>query len=235
MGDIDVETYLSLVKTPTNVLNKAGAAAAFFLQGRHDEPGFPDVVAIGAEFSERSIVDLFLWHWRQGTYKDLMPWSDPETDAIKTEQCMRLGRADLVLYHADGSATVVEAKNGDGKNYQYIASAIGQVSLYASQLATQQILTKVRRAILWSSHQNDNAHAETLATACRFADVTPINFTVGIWIHWRLRALIDLIAWMDDNRREGDGFEFICATLFGFGDRWVAKFGYKSMALQPYS
>lgn len=100
----------------------------------------------GARTTERDVVRTFLEVrevWAAG-----VPFH-PE-DTIVTEMAFRHGRADLVIFHVDGTATVVEAKDGT-KGYSHVVAGIGQASLYAAQLAMTRSLRGVRRCLLWSS------------------------------------------------------------------------------------
>ena len=91
-------------------------------------------------------------------------------DTIVKEMSFKYGRSDIVIFHIDGSATVIEAK--DGMNgYRHVVSGIGQVSLYASQLINKKVSLKVvRRALLWSS-SGDMDIDNQIAEACRLAGV----------------------------------------------------------------
>lgn len=77
----------------------------------------------------------------------------PHTAACtcRYEQSFKYGRADIVIYHVDGSASVIEVKDGT-KGYTHTVSGIGQATLYATQLAMSKgAVTKVRRCLMWSS------------------------------------------------------------------------------------
>lgn len=99
--------------------------------------------------SERDLVRAFLVAHAGGCLEERLPMT---TECkIVTEMAFRYGRADLVVFHSDGSATVVEAKDG-AKGYSNVAAGIGQSGLYAVQLAMSKGAVKsVRRALLWSS------------------------------------------------------------------------------------
>lgn len=94
-------------------------------------------------------------------------------DTIVSEQGFRVGRADLVVYHVDGSATVIEAKDGS-RGYNHVVAGIGQASLHAVQLADSKgAVKRVRRALFWSS----TADIETdlaIEAACEVAGVIPM-------------------------------------------------------------
>jgi hypothetical protein len=122
--------------------------------------------------SEAMAVQVFLARWARGAYLDLLPWSNPELDLPRTEQAFNLGRADVVLYHADGTATVVEAKDGS-KGYSEVAKGIGQASFYATQLRQLGTVSAVRGAVMWTSV--GKGADEVLIEACHQAGVTPIH------------------------------------------------------------
>ena len=85
----------------------------------------------------------------------------------------RYGRADLVLFHVDGSATVVEAKDGS-RGYTHVVAGIGQAGLYATQLAMSKgAIKKVRRALLWSS-TGDAMLDALIEESCLQAGVVPV-------------------------------------------------------------
>jgi hypothetical protein len=73
-----------------------------------------------------------------------------ELDTVVYEMSLRYGRADIVVFHGDGTASVIEAKDG-AKGYTHVVGGIGQASLYATQIGMTKSLRGVRRAILWSS------------------------------------------------------------------------------------
>ena len=98
---------------------------------------------------ERDLVRQFIEIQDAGCHDERLPLT-AECVLIR-EQAFKYGRADIVAYHSDGSATVIEAKDGT-KGYSHVIGGIGQATLYAVQLAnTKGALTSVRRALLWSS------------------------------------------------------------------------------------
>jgi hypothetical protein len=104
---------------------------------------------------------------------DVLPFFNPRQDTVVFEMKFAYGRADIVIFHADGTATVIEAK--DGKNgYTGIVAGIGQASLYAAQLASLRAVKSVRRALMWSFRKP--ADAEVICQACDVAGVIPIPF-----------------------------------------------------------
>lgn len=75
-------------------------------------------------------------------------------DTIIREMAFKFGRADIVVFHIDGSASVIEAKDG-AKGYNHVVAGIGQAGLYSAQLAMNKgALTVVRKCLLWTSTGN---------------------------------------------------------------------------------
>lgn len=138
------------------------AAAEFLAEAGRDHGGV-----------ESDLVRLFLQQEQTGRHdKDI---GTGPNDTIVTEMPFRFGRADLVEFHADGSATVIEAKDG-ARGYGHVASGIGQASLYAVQLAAAKgALTYVRRALMWTSTGHPASDAEICA-ACVAAGVIPMEW-----------------------------------------------------------
>ena len=96
-----------------------------------------------------------------------------KSDTVVTEMSFKYGRADIVVFHIDGSATVIEAKDGSN-GYNHVVAGIGQASLYASQLANKRVnLKEVRRALLWSS-SGDRDEDDQIKEACLMAGVIPM-------------------------------------------------------------
>ena len=89
------------------------------------------------------------------------------------EQSFKYGRADIVIYHVDGSASVIEVKDGT-KGYTHTVSGIGQATLYATQLAMSKgAVNKVRRCLMWSS-TGDIQLDVLIEIACEKAGVIPL-------------------------------------------------------------
>ena len=99
----------------------------------------------------------------------------PHTEACTClyEQSFKYGRADIVIYHMDGSASVIEVKDGT-KGYTHTVSGIGQATLYATQLAMSKgAVSKVRRCLMWSS-TGDIQLDVLIEIACEKAGVIPL-------------------------------------------------------------
>jgi hypothetical protein len=103
-------------------------------------------VALGLRGTERDLVRTFLE--AREAYKDLVPFD--AADTVVTEMAFRYGRADIVIFHVDGSASVIEAKDC-AKGYSHVVAGIGQAGLYATQLALAKTIPNVRRCLLWGS------------------------------------------------------------------------------------
>jgi hypothetical protein len=120
---------------------------------------------------EKYIVQAFGQSFGCGIYEDRIPMTGGDT--IVYEMALKFGRADIVVFHVDGSASVIEVKDGT-KGYNHVVAGIGQATLYAVQLASRKDAVKrVRRCLLWSSagsHLLDGVIEET----CEQAGVIPL-------------------------------------------------------------
>ena len=74
-----------------------------------------------------------------------LPFFDHKLDTVAYEMALPHGRADIVIFHLDGSTTVIEAKDG-ANGYTHIAQGIGQLAFYATQLALKGKVKRVRKA-----------------------------------------------------------------------------------------
>ena len=121
--------------------------------------------------TETHVVRQFVELHQTGNYEDRLPLT--AECVLICEQAFKYGRADIVVYHSDGSATVIEAKDG-AKGYSHVVGGIGQATLYAVQLAnTKGAVAKVRRALLWSS-TGDLALDGMIEDACEQAGVVAL-------------------------------------------------------------
>lgn len=94
-------------------------------------------------------------------------------DKIVYEMAFKYGRADIVIFHIDGSASVIEVKDGN-KGYNHVVSGIGQASLYATQLGMSKgALRKVRKCLLWTSTGDIDADA-SIEIACEKSGTVPL-------------------------------------------------------------
>lgn len=96
-----------------------------------------------------------------------------DLDTIVYEMSFKFGRADIVIFHADGSASVIEVKDGS-KGYNHVVAGIGQAGLYAAQLGMSKgALSKVRKCLLWTSVGNLEADV-AVTIACEQSNTIPL-------------------------------------------------------------
>ncbi len=88
----------------------------------------------------------------------------PEVLHYEREFPLPRGRADFVLFHADGTATVLEAKRGG--DTRLVLTAIGQAMSYAAQLGYGRSLKGVRVMVTADMTGNESLHIDE---ACRLA------------------------------------------------------------------
>lgn len=125
----------------------------------------------GASGNEAELVLLFLEQEAAGHHDQeacIVP-----SDTIVREMPFRFGHADLVMFHVDGSVTVIEARDGS-RGYDHVVAGIGRAGLYAVQLAASKgAVKRVRRALLWSS-TDDFAADGAIGAACAVAGEIPM-------------------------------------------------------------
>lgn len=120
--------------------------------------------------TEKDLIKQFRELFETGNYDDLIPLT--AADTIVYEQAFKFGRADIVVYHCDGSVSVVEAKNG-AVGYTHVVSGIGQATMYAVQIASKGVARRVRRCLLWTG--TDNLELDGLIDiACEMAGVVSL-------------------------------------------------------------
>lgn len=120
---------------------------------------------------EKDIVRLFRESVSAGVLEDRIPMS--VYDTVVYEMALKFGRADIVAFHSDGSASVIEAKDGS-KGYNHVVSGIGQAALYSVQLAMSKGAVKhVRKCLLWTSTGNILLDG-VIEEACEQAGVIPL-------------------------------------------------------------
>lgn len=118
--------------------------------------------------TEKDLVQLFRELFETGHYDDLIPLT--AECSILYEQCFKYGRADIVVYHSDGSVSVIEAKNGS-TGYTHVVSGIGQATMYAVQMGgSRGAVTRIQRCLLWTGTE-DMLLDVTIEDACRAAGV----------------------------------------------------------------
>lgn len=120
---------------------------------------------------ERDLVRLFMESFQCGIMEDRIPLAG--TDTIILEMSVRYGRADIVVFHVDGTASVIEAKDGT-KGYNHVVSGIGQAALYAVQIAQAKgAVKRVRKCLMWTS-AGDVEVDSAIEAACDAAGVIPL-------------------------------------------------------------
>lgn len=109
-------------------------------------------------------------------------------DTVVREMAFKFGRADIVIFHVDGSASVIEAKDGT-RGYHHVVSGIGQAGLYAAQLAMNKgTLTKVRKCLLWTSTGSILQDA-LIEDVCTQANAIPLPWA-PLRVHIAVRAIL---------------------------------------------
>lgn len=119
---------------------------------------------------ESDIVQAFRESVECGHFDPLL--SMTSRDTVVYELALRFGRADIVVFHFDGSASVIEVKDG-AKGYNHVVCGIGQAALYAVQLAQKDAVKRVRKCLLWTSTGNASLDG-VIQTACEQANVLPL-------------------------------------------------------------
>lgn len=134
-----------------------------FLRGLHETT--PEKALVGLfklqVMSERLPID------------ERLPFFDQRVDKVVYEMALPRGRADIVIFHMDGSATIIEAKDGR-KGYTQVVQGIGQLSFYAAQLGMKGQVKRVRRALMWS-FGGDRVADQSIFDACLLSGVIPLN------------------------------------------------------------
>jgi hypothetical protein len=123
--------------------------------------------------------DLVRWFRESLTAGQTDLWSDAmplsSLDTAVYEMSFKFGRADIVVFHIDGSASVIEAKDGT-RGYNHVVAGIGQAGLYAAQLGMNRgALTKVRRCLMWTS-TGDLFLDLTIEDVCKQAGIVPMSY-----------------------------------------------------------
>ena len=79
---------------------------------------------------------------------------NPRLDTIVYDLSSRFGPIDIVVFHVDGSATLIVVKDGT-KGYRHVVSGLGLASLHSVQLKQAKCaVVEVRKALLWTSTGN---------------------------------------------------------------------------------
>jgi len=78
------------------------------------------------------------------------------------------GRADIVVFHHDGTATVIEAKGS--RDFRGVLSGIGQVVMYAVQIGFSKATMGIRK-ILVAPYIGEDPEVLLIHNACQSAGV----------------------------------------------------------------
>ena len=130
---------------------------------------------------EKDIVQQFKESTECGHFEDRIPLT--ANCICIYEQSLKYGRADIVIYHTDGSVSVIEAKDG-AKGYTHTVSGIGQATLYAVQIGMSKgAVKKVRKCLLWAGTGNNDLDV-MIDIACEQAGVIslpaePVKITMA--------------------------------------------------------
>jgi len=133
---------------------------------------------------ESDIVRMFKEQCITGHFDDRIPMLCAE-DTITYEFSVKAGRADIVIFHIDGSASVIEVKDGSN-GYNHVVAGIGQAALYAVQFGMRRdILTRVRKCLLWTS-TGDLYKDALIEMACIESKTIPLP-----WGHIKLHMAME--------------------------------------------
>ena len=138
-------------------------------------PKFTDLAAALSATNERRLEMAVRWSVRHSDGGEWIFSGLHSVDAASFEFQMPLSNrriADLVIFHVDGSATVVEMKDGS-MGFDRVRAAIGQVGLYAHLMGQSRVRDMtIRRAVMWCNLSP--ADSEVMACICRDAGVVPL-------------------------------------------------------------
>lgn len=136
---------------------------------------------------EAAVVEMAAFRLQRGELEaDGVPLS--EHDKVVFEMQLQRNRADIVIFHMDGSITIIEAKDG-AQGYRSVVGGIGQVGYYATMLGMQNTGMKARRALLWST-VGTAEEDDRIKQACEMSGVIPILCERPEAYHSRLCARI---------------------------------------------
>lgn len=143
------------------------------LNWEHVKTEYQSILASGEALAgvERDVVHLFRELAGAGNFEDRIPMTGDCT--VVYEFAMKFGRADIVVFHIDGSASVIEVKDGTN-GYNHVVSGIGQAGLYAAQLGmAKSALKSVRKCLMWTS-TGSLALDSLIETVCEDAGVVAL-------------------------------------------------------------
>lgn len=115
---------------------------------------------------ESAVVQLLKNTIENGRLAEL--WGLPEILWCEFEFPLPRGRIDLVLFHSDGTISVVEAK--DALDERSVVAGIGQLSMYAVQIGYSKTASGIRK-ILTVPVEGNNPNSLLIDRACRDAGV----------------------------------------------------------------
>lgn len=114
----------------------------------------PDVEVLEKTLSlnGKAAVTTFLkWACRQGLLPTLFRGLNMSSaDTVCFDYRLRIGIADLVIFHVDGTCTVIELKDGL-QGFRSVIAGLGEAGLNACQMDPAKALKGVRRALAWTA------------------------------------------------------------------------------------
>lgn len=122
--------------------------------------------------AEVGVTRELLFQIDQGSLAASYGW--PPIISAVTEFPIPRGRIDLMLFHADGSGTVVECKAS--RNPRDLLPAVGQVMSYAVQVGYGRSLTGIRKAIASRATAFDLRHIREVYRQCGIEPMFCGNF-----------------------------------------------------------
>jgi hypothetical protein len=138
----------------------------------------PDVETLNRALElegEPAITMWLKWVLRQDLWEHVMaPVHVCMADTIIFNQSVRIGIADIVAYHVDGTATVIELKDG-AQGFRNTVAGLGQAGLYAAQLDPNKALKKVRRALAWTPVRGHEGVNDIIQQAVIDAGAIPVR------------------------------------------------------------
>lgn len=118
-----------------------------------------------------AVQQLLLDLRRCGPLTSALPMN--EADTIRSEFSLNIGRADVVVFHIDGTVSVIEVKDG-ATGYRSVVAGIGQATMYSCQIGRLHgSVTGVRRVLAWSRIGNKKED-DLLQESCKLAGVIPV-------------------------------------------------------------
>lgn len=111
----------------------------------------PELLGQAATLRGKPAVMAFLkWAFCTGIWKTLMRQVFvTEEDTAVFNYRLRVGIADVVVFHVDGSATVIQVQDG-ASGFRSVLGGLGQLGLCAAQVDRAKALKGVRRALAWT-------------------------------------------------------------------------------------